>query len=454
MNGESKTLLIPLFLLLIILTQITISAAQEPPSTNTVYRENMKLVDKAVVIRVEGIIDDATLDYVKSAIRYAEEQNALLIIELNTPGGLLDSAMEIVIAIDKASIPVAGLVVDKWAESAGTLILVSTHIASMQPYTQIGSMQPIAYDPVSGSYEPVNDSKIINPILKFLDEHAASKGRNKTALHLFVTENLNLGPQEALKYNVIEYIATDANDLVRQVNGTTIELPSGWIVKISVPLDFTITRYQPGLRYYIAHTLSDPTLSGLLLSIGMLIIIFAILSGHLHSLGLGALLLLLGLLGSGYSISTTALILLLLGALLLGIEVFTPGFGIIGGTGIVMLVLGLILIPTSGEFGITQSYANTMLFIAYAVGIVLALIFAFIIYKVLRIRRKTRFEWKVVGKTGRASTDIEPGNEGFVVVDGEYWKATSKRLIKKGEKIVVIEQKGLFLVVDKAEDTE
>jgi len=412
-------------------------------ATNTpVY----KIVSGAVVISINGMIDSSTQEYVENAIRYAEEINSILIIELNTPGGFLDPAMNIVVDIDKATIPVVGFVVNKWAESAGTLILVSCHIAAMQPYTQIGSMQPIEYDPTTGSYRPVNESKIINPILKFLDEHAGSKGRNTTVLHKFVTENLNLGAKEALKYGVINLIANDLTDLLAKINGTTVNLTSGYIVRIDLR-NLEAKRYEPSPREAVVHVLSDPLLSGLLLSLGVMIVVFAVLSGHAAFLGLGALLVLLGLVGSGYSVNTTVLLLLMIGSVLLIIELYTPGFGLIGGTGIVMLTLGLILIPTSGNISISKSYANQLLYGIYAIGTGIGAFFAFIIYKLVKIRRKPSFEWKLEGESGKAVTDIEPGKTGFVLIGGEYWKATSSELIRKGEEVIVTGHKGLLLIV-------
>ncbi|MCC6052453.1 MAG: hypothetical protein LM585_04375, partial [Fervidicoccaceae archaeon] len=152
---------------------------------------------KVVVASIEGVIGVHTEEYVKLSIQYAESMNAILVLTLNTPGGLLDSALNIVYMIDDSRVPVVGFVIDKWAESAGTLILVCTHIAAMQPGTIIGSMQPIEYNPATGTYQPVNDTKIINPILKVLDEHAGVKNRNVSVIKRFVTENLNLGAHEA-----------------------------------------------------------------------------------------------------------------------------------------------------------------------------------------------------------------------------------------------------------------
>ncbi|MGB9831017.1 MAG: ATP-dependent Clp protease proteolytic subunit, partial [Fervidicoccus fontis] len=135
MSLKAKALFfIVVFLLLFLLfSESKISYAQS----------NNVIGNRVIVITVSGVIDSAVEEYVSNAIAVAEKKHAILVIYLNTPGGLLDSAMNIAIDIDKSTIPVIGFVVDKWAESAGTLIFVCTHIAAMQPGTIIGSMQPI-----------------------------------------------------------------------------------------------------------------------------------------------------------------------------------------------------------------------------------------------------------------------------------------------------------------------
>ncbi len=404
----------------------------------------------AVVIRIEGTIDVAMRDYLIDAIRYAESKNAVLIVELNTPGGLLDPAVDMVMAISDARVPVVGFVVDKWAESAGTLILMATHIAAMQPGTIIGSLQPIRYDPATGNYEPVTESKILNPIIKLLCEHGASRGRNPEALVGFVLKNYNFSAEEALKVGVIEVVARDRQELISKINGAVVALPSGPTVKLE--LSGAIEEYPPSLRIRLLHILSDPLLSGLLLSLGALALLFSIASGNLPGMAIGGLLLLLGLLGSGFNPNTASLLLILGGALLLFIELYTPGFGIIGGTGIVMLVLGIALLPIGGSgFAAAEEYAKTLLYTTYAVGLTIGGFTAFAVYKVLKARRMKPRLWSLEGVEGVAVDDIEPGGEGFVLVEGEYWKATSDERIRKGERVVVVGKEGRILKVRRAE---
>ena len=391
-------------------------------------------------IRVEGIIDFAMAEYIQLAIQKAEQDNAVLVVMLNTPGGFLDAALEIVSIIDDSRVPVIGYVVDRWAESAGTLILVTSHVAAMQPGTIIGSVQPVAYDPTTGAYAPVNESKIINPIIEVFCEHGATKGRNATALVRFVLYNDNYGAEEALQYHVIDLVARDLNDLARQLDGKIVALPSG----DRVLLDLENPRFeevQPTVRIRLVHFLSDPMLSGLLMSLGMLILLFSIVSGNLPSAAIGALLLLLGLAGSGFNPNTASLILILAGSLLLFIEIYTPGFGIIGGTGIVMLVFGIAMLPLGGEgFSISPEYGRQLLAALYSTGAFVGVLTAFIVYKVVQARKAKPIVWEITGARGRAVDKIGPGRPGFVMVEGEYWKAVSDEEIEPGEEVEIVEK--------------
>lgn len=404
---------------------------------------------KVLIVRVEGIISSGTKQYVERAIAEAERKRAPLIIELNTPGGLLDPSLDIVIKISKSRVPIVGYVVDKWAESAGTLILVSTHIASMQPGTIIGSLQPVSYDPTSGRYVPINETKVLNPIIKALCEHGASKGRNSTALVRFVLFNDNYGASEALRYGVIDLVASSREELIGKLNGLVVQLYGGERVKLVLDGSYEIV--EQSLSERVIWTLSDPLISGTLLSIGLLALVFSIASGNLPGIAIGVLLVILGLIGSGLNPNIASIALIAIGALLIFVELNTPGFGIIGGVGIVMIVLGVVLLPAvpGDGFTISREYINQLLLYIYAIGIFFGAATAFVSYKILKVRKMKPFIWRIEGSIGEALDDIGPGKPGFVIVEGEYWKAESDETIGKGEKVVVIGKSGSMLRVKK-----
>ncbi len=399
-----------------------------------------------VVIRIEGTIDVAMRDYLRDAIEYAESLNYPLIMELNTPGGLVDAAFDMVIAISRSNVPVIGYVVDKWAESAGTILLVASHVAAMQPGTIIGSVQPVLYDPTSGTYRPQLEPKIINPIIKMMCEHGASRGRNPDALVRFVIYNDNYGAEEALEKGVIDLVAADREELVEKLDGLVVALPSGRTVKME--LDGSIVVYEPSIRVRVLHIIADPLVSGLLLSLGALALLFSIASGNFPGMAIGGFLVLLGLLGSGFNPNIVALLLLLGGALLVFIELYTPGFGLIGGTGIVMLVLGLALMPIRGEgFAVSEEYADTMVLTVYTIGLAFGGFTAFAVFKIMKARKAPPKLWALEGVEGIAIDDIDAGKEGFVIVEGEYWKAVAVEPVRKGEKVVIVGKEGPNLKV-------
>jgi membrane-bound serine protease (ClpP class) len=406
---------------------------------------------KVYVIRIDGIIGSWAKQYLVRALREAESKRYPLIVELNTPGGLADVATDMVSEITRSRVPVIGYVVDKWAESAGTLILVSTHIAAMQPGTIIGSLQPVTYDPTSGRYAPVNETKIINPIIQTLCEHGVSKGRNATALVRFVLYNDNYGARDALKYKVVDVVAYSREDLIREVNGLIVALYTGERVKLELDGSYEFISLSPS--EWLLKTLSDPLVSGVLLSVGVLALIFSIASANVPGIALGLLFIILGLLGSGLNPNIASIALIALGAILIFIELNTPGFGVIGGTGIVMLVLGIVLLPAipgPGGFSISGEYLNQIILYIYALGIGAGVATAFLVYKVLQVRRTKPRIWRLEGSLGEAIDDIGPGKPGYVIVEGEYWKAVSEDEIKKGEKVVVIGKEDHVIKVRRA----
>ncbi len=410
-----------------------------------------KVGPEVLVIRIEGVISSWSKQYLIRALREAESRNTPLLVELNTPGGLADVSIDMVSEITRSRVPVIGYVVDKWAESAGTLILVSTHIAAMQPGTIIGSLQPVAYDPTSGRYTPINETKILNPIIRTLCEHGASKGRNATALVRFVLYNDNYGADDALKYNVIDMVAGSREDLIREVNGLIVALYGGERVKLELNGSYEFLSLSPS--EWILKMLSDPLISGVLLSVGVLALIFSIASANVPGIALGLLFVILGLLGSGLNPNLASIALIALGAILIFIELNTPGFGIIGGTGIIMLVLGIVLLPAipgPGGFSISRDYLNQIIIYIYALGMGAGVATAFLVYKVLQVKKVKPRIWRLEGSFGEALDDIGPGKPGYVIVEGEYWKAVSDEEIRRGDKIVVVGKEDHVIKVKRA----
>jgi len=300
------------------------------------------------VLHVEGTIVPIIADYIDRGISKAEEENATVcIIELNTPGGLLDSTEKIVQKIMNADVPIVVYVSPKsaWAASAGTFITLSAHIAAMTPGTTIGAAHPVA----AGGEEIPEDQmkKIVEFSAKWMETIALEHGRNAEEAQLAVTESKSFTDVDALNSNLIDLRADNLNSLISQINGREVTLANGTEVSINTT-DYEITRNEMSTVERFLHAISNPNIAYILLSLGTIGIIAEIYSPGAFFPGiLGAISLLLAFYSLGVLDANLGGILLILLAFGLFIaEVFTTTFGILTAGGITALVLGsLILFP-------------------------------------------------------------------------------------------------------------
>ena len=437
-------------MLRVFLLALTIILLLTPISTHMSYSQESP--SYVFVIHINGGIYYGVDELVKEAINEAEKVDAPLVIILDTPGGLLDVTDEIIKYIRNSNVPVIGYVypVGATAWSAGTLLLMATHIAAMAPGTLIGAAQPVIYDPTTGEYKPINESKIINPIVGIIKELARDRGRNVTAAELFVRQNLYLDDEKALKYRVVEVIARDLGELLDKIDGWTVKLDTGreYVLKTA---NAKVIEYSGSLRVHVVKIISDPLINSLLATIGVLMLIFGILSGHYPVIPLALGLILLTLLGTGFSANLISLLLILVGGIALGIELFTPGFGILGFTGILLIAIAIALLPVLNPgYLISPAYQATLFWIGVSIGIVMGGFTGFIIYKVIRVRRQPlKIKTTLIGAIGKAVDDIPRGKTGFVMIEGEYWRAEALEDVSKGDKIFVVEKNGSLLKIKK-----
>ena len=402
--------------------------------------------NQVLVVKLDGTISATSVNLVKESLTSAETNDQLVILTLNTHGGSLDATFEIIELIENSKVPVVGYVTPEGSKawSAGTYILLSTHIAVMAPNSIIGSAQPVTLS-ASGS-QPVEDSKVINAMKSFLKEKAAMHNRNQTAAGLFITENLNLNSEDALKYQVIEYIASSTHELLEKIDGLTVSTVHGEYTIHSKNAPITV--WSPSLRVLILKTISEPAIALLLTMIGMYALIFGLTSpGHGGEV-IGAICLILGLIGIGLvkDINIGALILLGLGAVLLIFELWTPSFGIAGGSGVACAIIGSIfLFPR--EWAVSQEWLNTLFAISIAVPICVGGFFIFASYKIIKLRRKHPFLGQIIDDEAEVIEEINPQNAGFVIYKGEYWKAKSDKTIKPKHKVIIKDKDGPTLVV-------
>ncbi len=406
---------------------------------------------KVLVLEVSDSITPVSDDIVEDAIAFAENDNyEALVITLNTPGGGLDETLNIIEQISATDVPVIGYVYPEGTKawSAGTLILISTDIAAMAPYTVIGSAQPVTV--TTGGSEPVEDAKIINALVKRATENARKYDRNQTAAEQFITENLNLDADTALKYDVIEYVASDLDDLMSQVDGEEVK---GSVLNTD---GADITFYEPSLRLSFLNIISNPIVSSLLLLLGVYAVILGISNPGFGAELFGIVAIALGLIGTGFDVNIGALFLIIVGVLLMILEFQAPGFGVFGIAGFVCIIAGSVLLaPTDFPRNYTPAeFQRTLIISVSTPTIILGLFLIFVVYKVFEVRRKRPLFGELVGDTGRATEPIGNGLEGYILHRGQYWKARSSETIEKGDKVKIIEKDGVVLVVEKQKDEE
>ncbi len=402
-----------------------------------------------LIVEVTGTIDSSTVEIFKESLEQAKSENSeAIILLLDTPGGGLEQTFEIADIINQSEIPFIGYVFPQGsaAWSAGTFILMSSHIAAMANHTQIGSAQPVEIT-IEGS-KLVNDSKRINALVGWIEIRAEMHNRNKTAAAKFITENLNLNATAALEYQVIEYVSPSIDQLLEDINGVSVTTSKGLVFLNTANVKKIY--YNPSIGIVLMKFFSNPILTSLLLMLGIFAIIFGISSPGFGAEVFGVIAILLSLAGSGFAISIISIIFIIIGCLLLIIEIFaTPGFGIIGIGGVICLLFGgIFLIPNySTDWAITMDWINDAITIIIVVAIIIAIFFAFLLIKIIQVRKKKVAVGTFIGESAKTVDMITPYKPGYVRFKGELWQATADTTISPNTKVVIIEKDGETLKI-------
>lgn len=403
-----------------------------------------------LLVEITDTIDQSTVEIMSDSLKQAESIDAhAIILLLNTPGGGLDETFQIAEMIKQSDIPVIGYVYPSGATawSAGTFILLSTPLAAMADHTIMGSCQPIETS-IEGT-RFINDSKIINALVEWLQERATMYSRNQTLAKLFITQNRNVNATVAKANNVIEIVSPSIEQLLNDVDGRNITTASGTITLHTK--DAEQIQYSPSLKIQILKLISNPILTSLLLMLGIFALLIGISTPGYGAEVFGVIAILISLIGSGFSISTLSIIFIIIGCLLLIVEIFVlPGFGAVGVGGIICLIIGSIfLIPSypTRKWLISGEYMTDALIIMLIVIVLFATFFAFLLYKVLQIRKKKSSMGKFAGETAIAIERITPEKTGFVRFKGEYWQAKSDTVIETNSKVVIVDKDETTLIV-------
>jgi membrane-bound serine protease (ClpP class) len=401
-------------------------------------------------INIDGSINPAVDDLIRESIARAKANGArALIIQLDTPGGLLNSTRTIVKELVGSAVPVMVYVAPSGAGagSAGVFITMAAHIAAMAPGTNIGAAHPVA----SGGQEVkgVMGEKIENFTASFSETIARQRGRNAEWAIQAVRKSVSITEQEALKKNVIDIIAKDLDDLLNQADGRKVDL-NGSKVPLAVK-GVRIDRYSMSLKQKILNTVADPNISYLLLMAGILGLYMEFSHPGVIFPGVaGAICLLLAFASFQLlPINYTGLMLMALGVGLLVGEAFFPSFGVLGIGGMISLALGSLLLfdTQNADFGVDRSIVFTA--VATLGSFVLAV--SYLVFHSQKARPTLGYDG-LLGQIGEVRAKLSPA--GKVFVHGEYWNAQADGEIPVGEKVKVVGYDGMCLKVSRLTRSE
>jgi membrane-bound serine protease (ClpP class) len=398
------------------------------------------------ILTVDGTIVPVVANYLDRGIGRAESRDAVAcIIELNTPGGLLNATEDIVQRILNAKVPIVVYVSPSgsWAASAGTFITIAAHVAVMAPGTSIGAAHPVTV----GEEMPEEVSKKVTEYSSaWIRSIAEIRGRDLEQAELAVTESKSFTASEALEAKLIDFQADDLDSLIRQLNGWEVTLASGREVIIDTT-DYMFGRNEMNPIERFLHVISDPNIAYILLSLATIGLITEISNPGLIFPGVvGGICLFLAFYSLGVLNAYWAGVLLILLAFALFIvEIFTPTFGILTAGGVGSLVIGSLIL-----FSHSSPSMEVNRGLIAVVTIIIVAFVTFVVGAVVRGQRR-RVETGtegLIGKVALAKTRLDP--KGTVLVEGEHWIATvDSGTVEPGEEVTVTEVDGLKLIVSK-----
>jgi membrane-bound serine protease (ClpP class) len=402
-------------------------------------------------IVIDGSINPAVAGFVHESIaRAAGEGAPALLIELDTPGGLLPSMQAIVKDILAAPLPVIVYVAPSGAGagSAGVFITLAAHVAAMAPGTSIGAAHPVgsAGEDIKGTL----GRKIVNFTASFSQAIARKRGRNVQWAARAVRKSVSVTADEAARLNVVDFVAKDVDDLVARADGRTVEV-AGEARKLALGKvvrggdgHVRVRTYEMRLAQRVLNVIADPRIASLLMMAGLLGLYIEFTHPGIAFPGVaGAICLILALAALHVlPVNTSALALLLLGVALLVTEAFLPTFGVVGAGGLIAFVLGALFLFDAAETGVVVP-KSLVLGVGGTVGGIM-LVVATLVARSQRARASQGAEG-MIGAIGVARGRLAP--VGPVLVRGEYWTAESDEVVDAGAGVEVTAVDGLRLRV-------
>ncbi len=411
-----------------------------------------------LTIEIDGVIGPATADFIDRGLLIARERgHALVILQLDTPGGLDTSMRQIVQAILASQLPVIGYVAPSGARaaSAGTYILYATHVAAMAPGTNIGAATPVQIGGgFPGTPRPPEDGeeteadtptvadKAVSDAKAYLRSLAQLRGRNSEWAEKAVGEAASLSAEEALTERVIDIVAVNHAELLRQMHGRTVNLPAG-SVRLETQ-DLFLERLEPDWRTRFLAIITNPNVAYILMLIGIYGIVLEFYNPGILVAGItGGICLMLALYAFQLlPISYAGLALILIGLGLMVAEAFAPSFGALGLGGAIAFVLGSIMLIDTDAPGFEVSPV-----LIGSIATVSAGLFLFTMVMLMRARTRAVVTGREELLSSQATVIDWSDGAGHVRVHGEVWQARGANDLSTGQAVTISAMDGLILTV-------
>ena len=401
-----------------------------------------------IVIEVEGAINPVVAEFVTNEIRSANTSSEeLIVIRMDTPGGLDTSMRKIIKAIQNSEIPVASFVSPSGsrAASAGTFITIASHIAAMEPGTNIGAAHPVnLMGGGAGGQAKLMEEKVVNDASAYIRSLAEQRGRNAHWAELSVRKSVSVSAEEAKRLNVIDLVAANLDSLVLALDKREVKL-RGSIITLNTA-ERNITFKEMNSRQRILDIIASPNVAYVLMILGLVGLYFELSNPGLILPGVvGSISLVLALYAmQTLPINYAGLLLIILGVVLLIAEVNVMSYGLLAMSGAISIFLGSIMLIDSDDPAMQISrmilYPTLGMTFLFSIGSI------YLAKKSHQLRTTTGMEG-LLGKIGVVKETLNP--EGRVLVHGEVWSAESDTVISVGEKVSVEVVKGLKIQVRK-----
>lgn len=402
------------------------------------------------VIDIEESINPGTAAFLARGTEQAVEEEAeLIVVQLDTPGGLVSSMRTMVKTIMNSPIPVVVYVSPSGAQaaSAGVFVVMAADIAAMAPGTNIGAAHPV----VAGGKEmdETMNTKMVNDLVAFIKSIASKRGRNADWGEEAVRKSVSITAEEALRLKVVDLIAKDMNDLLLKLEGWPVQTKEG--EKKLALKGLSTERVQENLRDKILKTVSNPNIAYILMLIGLAGLYFELSHpGAIFPGVIGGISLILAFYAfQTLSVNYAGVLLILLGAILFLVEIKVASYGLLSIGGVICLTLGSIMLFNTGTTGLQVSWSVLIPAVLVISGFFITV--AFLAVRAQIAKPRSGYQG-LIGEIAVAKESLAP--EGKVFVHGELWNATSDDVVPVGSKVEVIGVENLLLKVRKIGDTK